>query len=123
MWGGRGVPARLCASDANACHQDLDDLDRLVIPDPYEAAPLALNLKATRIIAQEVGKGAFVIGRADQGPFSLASMLLGMEGFLMALMDPASTPKLHRLLAFCEEAVYRYAVAQIEQGAHMTSIG
>jgi uroporphyrinogen decarboxylase len=102
---------------------DLDDLDRLVVPDPYEAAPLALNLKATRIIAREVGEGAFVIGRADQGPFSLASMLLGMEGFLMALMDPTSRPKLHRLLAFCEEAVYRYAVAQIEQGAHMTSIG
>ena len=46
-----------------------------------------------------------------------------MEGFLMALMDPATAPKLHRLLAFSEEVVYRYAVAQMEQGAHMTSIG
>jgi uroporphyrinogen decarboxylase len=101
----------------------LDGVDGLVVPDPYTVAPLAENLKATRIVAQEIGQQAFIIGRADQGPFSLAAMILGMEGFLMALMDPASAPKLHRLLAYAEEVVYRYAVAQMEQGAHMTSIG
>ena len=50
-------------------------------------------------------------------------MLLGMEGFLMALAVPGQRAGLLRLLEFCEEVVYRYAVAQVEQGAHMTSIG
>jgi len=50
-------------------------------------------------------------------------MLLGMEGFLMALAVPEQSVGLARLLEFCEEVVYRYAVAQVEQGAHMTSIG
>lgn len=102
---------------------DLDEIDRLVKPDPYTTHPLQENLKATRIIVQETRGQAFVIGRADQGPFSLASMLLGIEEFLLALGDPANGPRLHRLLAFCEEVVYEYAVAQMEQGAHMTSIG
>jgi MtaA/CmuA family methyltransferase len=30
---------------------------------------------------------------------------------------------IHQLLDFCRQASYRYAVAQIEQGAHATSIG
>ncbi len=101
----------------------LDEVDRLVVPDPRQASPLKENLEATRLVVREIGRQAFVMGRADQGPFSLASMLLGMEGFLMALAVPGQTAGLLRLLEFCEEVVYRYAVAQVEQGAHMTSIG
>jgi MtaA/CmuA family methyltransferase len=101
----------------------LDEIDKLIIPDPYKTHPLLENLKATRIVAKEIGKRVFIMGRADQGPFSLASMLLGVQDFLMALADPNNKEKLHRLLAFCEDVVYRYAVAQCEQGAHITSIG
>jgi uroporphyrinogen decarboxylase len=101
----------------------LDEIDRLRIPDPFSAFPLVENLKATRLVCQEIGDQAFVMGRADQGPFSLASMLLGVENFLVALADPDAKPQLHRLLEFSMEVVYRYAVAQIKQGARMTSIG
>jgi len=101
----------------------LDEIDKLIIPDPYKAHPLIENLKATRIVSKEIGNQAFIMGRADQGPFSLASMLLGVQEFLMALADPSNKEKLHRLLAFSEEVVYRYAIAQSEQGAHITSIG
>jgi len=101
----------------------LDEIDKLVIPNPYKAHPLIENLKATQIVSKEIGNKAFIMGRADQGPFSLASMLLGVQEFLMALADPANKEKLHRLLAFSEEVVYRYAIAQSEQGAHITSIG
>jgi uroporphyrinogen decarboxylase len=101
----------------------LDELDKLVIPDPYQMLPLVENLKATRIVAKEIGNQAFIMGRADQGPFSLASMLLGVREFLMALTNPKNKEKLHHLLSFCVEVVYRYAVAQSEQGARITSIG
>jgi uroporphyrinogen decarboxylase len=101
----------------------LDEIDKLVIPDPYKVHPLAENLKATRIVSKEVGDKVFIMGRADQGPFSLASMLFGVQEFLMALADPDNKEKLHRLLAFSEEVVYRYAIAQSEQGARITSIG
>jgi uroporphyrinogen-III decarboxylase len=131
-----------------AAIRSLDDLDKLALPDPYKAHPLKENLKATRIIAQEIGDKAFIMGRADQGPFSLASMILGMDVFLYQLAlsqrgqigrrratassverspiseaDPDLGKKLHRLLEFCLQVCTRYAHAQMEQGAHMTSIG
>ncbi len=118
--------------------QSLDDLDQLQVPDPYKVHPLKENLKATRIVAQEIGDKAFIVGRADQGPFSLASMLVGMDTFMVHLAlsqprrgrngkviggDPELAEKLHRLLEFCLEVTTRYAQAQIAEGAHMTSIG
>jgi uroporphyrinogen decarboxylase len=103
--------------------ESLDDIDRLVLPDPATSRPLQEMLKATGIVAREVGQDGFVMGIADQGPFSLASMILGMEEFLVAQMEPGSRDKLHALLDFCEEAFYRYAVAQIEAGAHLASMG
>ena len=103
--------------------ESLDDVDQLVMPDLYTTPPLAENLKATRIVVEEIGQQAFVMGRADQGPFSLASMIVGIEEFLVAMALPGNEEKLAALLGFAEDVVYRYAVAQMEQGAHMTSIG
>ncbi|HEY65379.1 MAG TPA: hypothetical protein G4O02_12495 [Caldilineae bacterium] len=103
--------------------KSLDDVDKLRMPDPYKDHPLPELLKATRIVVQEIGDKAFIIGRADQGPFSLASLLLGMEEFLLQITLNEKPEQIHRLLEFCLEASYRYAVAQMEQGAHITSIG
>jgi uroporphyrinogen decarboxylase len=101
----------------------IEDVTRLEIPDPYKAHPLSENLKATRLVAEEIGEQAFLMGRADQGPFSLASMLVGLETFMLALSDPDQYDNLRRLLEFSLEVVYCYATAQMAQGAHMTSIG
>ncbi len=103
--------------------KSLDDLDHLRIPNPYRDHPLPELLKATRIITQEIGDQAFIIGRADQGPFSLAGLLLGMEEFLMQIALNEKPDRLHRLLEFCLEVSFRYSIAQMEQGAHMTSVG
>jgi MtaA/CmuA family methyltransferase len=103
--------------------KSLDDLDQLQIPDPYKAHPLSTLLKGTQIVAREIGKQAFIIGRADQGPFALAGLLLGMEEFLLQIAFNEKPEQIHRLLEFCLETTYRFAVAQIEQGAQMTSFG
>lgn len=103
--------------------KSLDDLDQLRIPDPYQAHPIAALLKATHLVSKEIGKQAFIIGRADQGPFALAGLLLGMEEFLTQIALNEKPEQIHRLLEFCLETTYRHAVAQVEHGAHMTSIG
>lgn len=134
-----GCQVEYMEGSAPVCHgpaiRSLDEVDKLQVPDPYTAHPLAENLKTTRIVAQEVGDRAFIIGRADQGPFSLAAMLLGMEEFLFQLAktnqgsrrgrsgNTELEAKLHRLLEFALACTTRYAYAQIEAGAHMTSIG
>lgn len=102
---------------------NLDEVDNLKLPDPYKDPLLSELLKATRIVVEEIGDQAFIIGRADQGPFSLASEIRGMDNFMMDLALEEKPDQLHKLLDFCRQAVLRYALAQIEQGAHCTSIG
>jgi uroporphyrinogen decarboxylase len=99
----------------------LDDIDKLEIPDPDRVPVLAENLKATRIVCEEIGDQAFIMGRADQGPFSLASELRGMTFFMMDLA--IGDERIHHLLDYATQVCKRYALAQMEQGAHCTSIG
>jgi uroporphyrinogen decarboxylase len=101
----------------------LDEVDQLVVPDPYTDPILSQLLKATRIVAREIGDKAFIIGRGDQGPFSLACEIRGMDNFMMDLATCEEPAKIHRLLEFCLEVSRRYCIAQVEAGAHMTSIG
>lgn len=101
----------------------LDEIDQLVMPDPHKDPLLSELLKSTRIVTEEIGNQAFVIGRADQGPFSLACEIRGMSEFLLDLALGEELDKVHQLLEFCLDVCERYALAQIEQGAHATSIG
>jgi uroporphyrinogen decarboxylase len=103
--------------------KSLDEVDDLRIPDPYKDPILRENLKATRIVVEQIGDQAFILGRADQGPFSLACEIRGMSQFLMDLALGEKPDQIHKLLDFCRRVTLRYALAQMEQGAHCTSIG
>lgn len=102
---------------------NLDEVKNLVVPDPYKDPLLSELLKATRIVVEEIGDQAYVIGRGDQGPFSLACEIRGMSEFLLDLALGEELDKVHQLLEFCLDVSERYCLAQIEQGAHATSIG
>jgi uroporphyrinogen decarboxylase len=101
----------------------LDEVDKLKIPDPYKDPLLSELLQATRIVVEEIGDQVYVMGRADQGPFSLACEIRGMSEFLLDLALGEKLDKVHQLLDFCCSVSERYVLAQIEQGAHATSIG
>jgi len=103
--------------------RSLDEVESLKIPDPDKDPLLSELLKATRIIVNEIGNEAFIMGRADQGPFSLACEIRGMSEFLLDIAMGEQLEKVHQLLDFCRQVTERYALAQIEQGAHATSIG
>ena len=80
-------------------------------------------LKATRLMQKRLGGRACIVGEADQGPFDLAALLLGMESWLVALMMPEQHAQVHRLLAYATEQVLRFALAQAAAGADYTEIG
>jgi uroporphyrinogen decarboxylase len=101
----------------------LDEVDKLRVPDPYKDPLLSELLKSTKMVVDEIGDQAFVIGRGDQGPFSLACEIRGMSEFLLDLALGEELDKVHQLLEFCLNVSERYCLAQIEQGAHATSIG
>ena len=101
----------------------LAEVDKLKVPDPYKSPVLRELLKATKEVVNEIGDKAFIMGRADQGPFSLACEIRGLENFMMDLVTGAELDKVHQLLDFCRQVTERFAIAQIEQGAHATSLG
>lgn len=104
----------------------LDSLSRvadLQVPDPYVTFPMCEILKATRILAREIGDKAWICARADQGPMDLAAELRGMTEFMMDLATGEEEDAVHALLDYARRVATRYAYALIECGGHSTSIG
>ena len=101
----------------------IEDVDRLRPIDPATDGMLPELLKATRAIADRVGDRAFLLAEADQGPFSLATQIVGIEELLIAVMEPDKEPYLTRLLDYATEQVIAYGRALMEAGADMTGMG
>jgi len=98
------------------------DLDKLRLPDPNKSGRLPVWLETTRILSKQLGREVMIMGRADQGPFTLASLLRGTQNFMMDLMTEDPQP-VHELIDYCTEAFTRFAKAQKDAGAHFTSMG
>ena len=94
-----------------------------MVPDPYTAFPMCEIIKATRILAREIGDQVWICGRADQGPMDLASQLIGMEPLMLEIATGEKADLVHRLLDYARRVATRYAFALIESGARSTSIG
>lgn len=102
--------------------ESLKDIGILKPPDPRETR---LNewITATRQLVRETGKDVLVIARADQGPFSLACQLRGMQEFMTELGSHEHPEDIHRLIRFSTEFVWEFARLLLEAGAHVVSIG
>jgi MtaA/CmuA family methyltransferase len=98
-------------------------VDRLRPIDLTGDGLLPAMVEATRIIADAVGDRVCILAEADQGPFSLASQIVGIEEFLVALMEPDQAEHVERLLDYTTEQCTVYARALIDAGAHMTMMG
>lgn len=103
--------------------ESIKEIDRLKLIDPYGEGTLPEMLRATRILSRELGRHVCLLSEADQGPFSLASQIVGPMEFLSALLDPDKEELVHRLLEYAYEQVLRYARALGEAGAHLTMMG
>jgi len=101
----------------------IEDIELLRPIDPSSDGMLPEVLKATRLISEAVGDGAFLLAEADQGPFSLATQIVGTEELLVALMEPAKAELVRRLLEYTTQQVITYGRALIDAGAHMTGMG
>lgn len=102
----------------------LGDVKYLKIPDPYNSGgQMREMIEAIKIITKKIGDEVFIMGRADQGPFSLASQIRGYNDFLLDIALKKNAELIHELLDFCCRVTTRYALALIDAGAHGTSIG
>ena len=102
---------------------ELKDVSKLRIPDPYRSRSMYANIEAVNIISNKLGKDIFIIGEADQGPFSLAGELRGMTRFYMDLISRETHEFIHELLKYTSEVFINYARALIEAGADAVCMG
>lgn len=103
--------------------KELDDINKLTVPDPETTYPLNEMLKTTRILVRETKGEVFINGRSDQGPIALAFALCGPEQFLNKLLDPNLHDWVNQLLDICSKMNIAFGRAQRRAGAHCTTIG
>lgn len=102
--------------------EDLRDIENLKLPDPMKDGRICQWLETVQRLKEMVGDHVFIMGRADQGPFSLLSLLRGTQEFMMDLLEE-EPEVIHHALEWTTEAHARFARAQLQAGAHATSMG
>lgn len=102
--------------------KNIRDIDDLVMPDPYNTARLPQWLEVTKRLKESIGGHVFIMGRADQGPFDLLCLLRGAVNLMEDLLTE-DEDVIHAALDWAAQVHIRFAKAQIEVGAHATSMG
>lgn len=102
--------------------KDLRDVYDMPIPNPEHSGRLNEWLEATRRLSEAIGDHVFILGRADQGPFSIACLLRGTSQFMMDLLTE-DEKLINDVLEYCRKVSAVFAKAQKDAGAHATSIG
>jgi uroporphyrinogen decarboxylase len=102
--------------------KDIRQVVELSLPEPDNSPRLQHWLETTRILSREIGDHVFIMGRADQGPFTLACLLRGLQNFLIDIMTEESESVVG-LIDYCRKACAVFAKTQKDAGAHATSIG
>lgn len=108
--------------------QDLEDIDKLRVPDPQKDGRMPVYLQAIRRLGQMTG-GKVAVRAPGTGPFSLASHLMGTERFLIELAVAEKQPggpeerALRRLMGLTTEALIAFTKACLEAGASIVQAG
>jgi len=79
-------------------------------------------LEAVRLTNRAVGDEIFIRGNCDQAPFSLASMMRGLEPWMMDLAT-ADAELVLGLLNYCTDATIQFVRLMAETGCDMVSNG
>jgi uroporphyrinogen decarboxylase len=98
------------------------DLARLpAISTAKTAARMPLLPAATRYAREAAGAECFIKTNFDQGPFSLASAVRGIDNFILDLHDDEQFAL--ELLDICAEMVFQLGLAVGQAGAHAVTFG
>jgi uroporphyrinogen decarboxylase len=95
---------------------DLSEVASLKRPDPSRSPLCRAVLDATRLILDRIGDRVFVMGRADQGPLSLASLIAGPEMLLVEMAAGERNDEIFALLEYTTDSYILYARMFKEMG-------
>lgn len=99
---------------------DIGEIDKVKVPDPYTACSMKTVIEAVRLVKQEIGREAYLLGWTN-GPLNVAAQIFNLDELLVALIEEPE--KVHALLERCTEVACAYAEALIDAGADMIAYG
>ena len=99
----------------------LADLSGLGVPDIARSGRVNVWLETCRLVKSRFGDEKFVRGNCDQAPFSLASMVRGLEGWFLDLA--AEEEGVVALLEWCAGACRQFLRLMAGTGVDMVSNG
>ena len=102
------------------CLEEVNDLDTVDIRTYHG---VQVWLEATSILKRHFDDDLFVRGNCDQSPFTLASMIRGLEPWMMDLANGDHDEQVHKLLDYAADISLQFIRLMAETGAHMTSNG
>lgn len=102
---------------------ELSDVDKLPPINLSKSKRINTWLEASRIVLEKTKGKVFLICRADQGAFSLATLLRGSEQWMLDLAFGEDIPRIMKLLEYCNEAHIQFARMIKAVGAHATTCG
>jgi MtaA/CmuA family methyltransferase len=103
--------------------KSFSEVSSLRKPDPWNSPLCKATLEATRLVLDRIGSEVFVMGRADQGPFSLACMIAGPETLMEEMASGDNDDQIFELLDYTSDAFILYAQIFKEMGCPGTSAG
>ena len=101
----------------------LDMVDDLPSPDISRYKYVQVWLEAVKILKDYFKDEVYIRGNCDQAPFSLASMMRGVENWMMDLLDRKNEDKVFKLLNYCTGATSQFIDLMANTGADMVSNG
>lgn len=127
--GALGVPVEYPTDEPARCvwrHPLLGSIDAvgdLPNADVANNHNVQIWVEACRLLKEYFGDEIFVRGNADQLPFSIASMMRGVENWMMDLMDFSNEQYVKALLEYAVEACKEFSGLMIDAGADLISHG
>jgi uroporphyrinogen decarboxylase len=100
---------------------DSKELNILARPNTGTEGRMAFKVEATRLAAQAVGDRCYLKTCFDQGPFSLATAVRGIEKVILDCYDDPQF--VYDLLEICTDAVIKFALACGKAGCHALTFG
>ena len=125
--GAAGVPVNFprdqAAQPAGARLHSIDEVHDLPPVDIRTYRPVQVWLETASILVRHFDSNIFIRGNCDQSPFSLSSLIRGIEPWLMDIADEDKHELVHKLLSYSTDITLQFIRAMAETGAHMTSNG
>jgi MtaA/CmuA family methyltransferase len=103
--------------------QSIEEVRDLEPVDISQYRPVQVWLETTSILHDRFHDDILVRGNCDQLPFTLASLIRGMEPWMLDLADETKHELVHQLLEYSTSLTLQFIQLMSKTGAHITSNG